>query len=394
MARKRANVNNSLLRRHAISPKTRAAMQAVSKTTLPTFLFINDPQLNLQASQREDLRALSLALICGVVLHTDLTEYFTRFGVRSSVADAKKPSWLSKPVRKDSRYLVEGKPFAIERVAKLSSARSKLSAKDQALIEQSVQHPLFAKRFVRVCNEYASSVMTASDLRSRITSIVTCPSWNRFINGFTYVKLQFLINLYSVPADDLRAELTEAAIIAIYKRYPSFTTDQHMLNFAMLAARNHAKNLIDETRRDCRDIMLRVHGENRFAITTQTGLLGKNDTDTSGYDPYLNIAGDDCVVYDRITNIPTPKSQETWETERTLDTAITAQSNPRIRRYLNVLRGGADAAFSSYVGELAESYADRVTFEQLQQKASSFFQVSDAESQRVFDSVRQMFAEE
>ena len=376
-----------------LAPNTKRIVISTRRPSLATLRFIEDPRLDITADQREDLRALSLALVCGVVRHTDLAEYFRRFGVSDRIGEAYRPSWLSKPVRRDEAYLVLGKPYAMERLAGLPTTRTALTVYDRTLIDRSLRHPEFKDQFNRVLDEHGDSVTTAADLRSLIGEIVTCPEWLKFVSQFSYFRLSFLTNLYNFPQEDIRADLTEQAIRALYKRYPSFHNGEHMVNLAKIAARNHGNNLIKSYRAQQRDIMVNDGSRNRFTVVNQSYLNTLGVDGDSMLSQYENSAGEGGIVHDRITNLPTTIDQSNWETTRTLDTAVAMQPDTRLRRYLSVLRGEQDGPFSTYLGERSDEYADRVPFAQLNRRAAAFFNVDDEETDRVLRDVRNLFAE-
>ena len=376
-----------------VAPATARLFRFRQQATLPTLRFIDDPTLDLSPRQRDDLRALSLASVCGVVRHTDLADYFQRFGITQAVPAAYRPSWLSKPLKEDSAYLVLGKPYAIERLAGLPYTPTRLSVYDRHLISRALRHPMFADRLRGICEEHSGSVMTSAELRERVGALLTGGAWARIVNRLVYKKLRFLDALYGIALEDIRAELTEGALRAIYKRYPSFHSDAHMLNLAHASARNLGQNLIDSVKAQQREILVNHEGRNRYAILTQGQLQAEAERAGLHMNVYENVAGDDSVVFDRITRIPTARDVSNWETSRTLDVAVASARDARTRRYLSVLRGKQDAGFSAFLGERSDEYADRVPFAVLHRKANSFFEVSDAESAKVLTQVRSLFAE-
>lgn len=90
-----------------------------------------------------------------------------------------------------------------------------------------------------------------------LTSVLTSTELKQYTGKLVSKKLSFISKSYGMPREDIESKLRDAAMSAIYKQYPRFESELHVVNICKTTIHNTAMNIIEYHTRDKRQALIK-----------------------------------------------------------------------------------------------------------------------------------------
>lgn len=191
---------------------------------------------------------------------------------------------------------------------------------------------------------------TLSDFDTIMGRYIDSKDLNHYIGKFISKKMTFLIKSYGESREEIHSYLIEHAIYSIYRKYPYFSTFEHMSNVGKTGLRNRGHSFIIQ----------KTAKKNQKLVQNNDGTFESL---------HVNI--------DAVANTIAQEQPETCVLdELTL--------SPKATRFIAIMRGMYDEEFSAFLGENNAEAAHTMRFNSYSSQVRAYFKVSQAQVRKLF----------
>lgn len=185
-----------------------------------------------------------------------------------------------------------------------------------------------------------------------------CPEIKKWIGKLVSKKMMFLIKSYGLAREEIESILKEAAVAALYKRYPRYESYLHFTNVAKTTMHNTAMSMIS------------------FYTTKGRARLQKNE---EGAFEAVHV---DVAVLTDVTAPPSYGShlKELLEGIASLEEKLP----PKAQQLLMCLAGHHDKGFSEYIEVDNTEAVEAWSYERYLRKVRNYFEVTEEQTNRLF----------
>lgn len=281
-------------------------------------------------------------------------------------------------IARDGTMLLDGKCYVYNQACGEAVAPGdvNLSAEDKRWLSRAAKHPPLAKKLASLRRAKYEALLPA-DIEQLAGTLIGGAEFTAWLSRFIAKKHSFLISSYGVTRDDLLSDMKASAYYAILRAYPEYQSALHVLNIGKTAAHNRGINIISEYTAESRNRLIvgeNANGERTFGATNVS-----LDMESAGT-PSGNI-----VIFHEnlVVQSPTAKVDMTLAFQQ-----LQASLPPRKREFLRLMRGERDEAFSTFLGEANDDFADRVPYDTLLKRVCAFLDVDREAASRFVTSLR------
>ena len=343
----------------------------VPEATMPTLFSMlanHDPAfLLLDRNARLEVSGAVLLYAFRAIRSAELSSVFKKYldWTGAQCLAFRKVSNGSGYIQKNLKFWVyaalvhKARPKTTEKPARSSFEVQRVDSKWlRVLIESNLYASKMLLRFVKESRqEYAPR--SIKDFDADLISIY--PDLLLVCRKFVTRKFRFLTKSGQLEAEAIVSSMTESSIRAIYRAYPSVDSPLHMKNIGIRTIHNTGINIIAEQTTKSRQRMIRnADGTFSGLVLSLSQGLRPNDTTLVGQavsgicTPLIVGLAGVSVEGEQVTDV-----NRLYDLRHTLD-QVQERMDTRSRRFVDLLMGEFDEAFSAHLGQANDEVAQKV----------------------------------
>ncbi len=203
---------------------------------------------------------------------------------------------------------------------------------------------------------------TLTEFDAMIKTMITSSDIRNYVGKFVSKKMRFLMDSYAEPRHDIEAFLKEAAIIAVYKQYPRYSSYLHLVNVAKAQIHNKGQSFITSSTSQSRQRLMKdEHGLPQAAL----------------------------VDIETMNDLEAPQSFSNELRERLFALSqIERRLPPRTKEFLLCAAGQYHEGFSSFLNQGNDVAVDAMNYDKYMNKLHSYFDVEPGRVARLYEHIR------
>lgn len=183
-----------------------------------------------------------------------------------------------------------------------------------------------------------------------------------YIGKFVTKKMTFLMKSFGETRHDLETNLQVAAINAIYKQYPRFYSDLHIVNVAKAAIHNTGHTMITSLSSKSRQRLVKNADGSFEATHVDIAVLA----DVSAPPQYGALMSDHLQALEKVQH----------------------KLSDRVKQYLHCAAGQYHEGLSQFLGASNEELSDEWPYHRYLSKVRQFFDISETQEDQLYASIR------
>lgn len=209
--------------------------------------------------------------------------------------------------------------------------------------------------------------LTLREFDSKVHAVMASSEMRNYIGRFVTKKMTFLMTSYGHGRGDIEQYLREQAVVALYKQYPRFQSDLHMVNVAKAQIHNKGQSFITSSTAKSRQ-RLQTNDDGSFEAV------------------HVDIEALSTV------EAPPEYGSEIRERLKALE-KIEHMLPERTREYLLCAAGHHHEGFSAFLKRDNEDAASEMVWDTYIKKLNTYFEVSPDKVSKVFSNLRKKIFE-
>lgn len=193
-------------------------------------------------------------------------------------------------------------------------------------------------------------------------NLIASRELKNYIGKFVTKKMSFLMKSYGETRHDLETSLQEAALIALYKQYPRFDNEIHMINVAKAQIHNAGHTMITTLTSKSRQRLSQNADGSFEAVNVDVATLA----DVAAPPQY------GAMLKDRLQALA----------------AVEHKLSPRAKDFLMCAAGQYHEGFSKWLQVNNDDAADEWPYQRYMREAQKYFDVSAEKVERLYASIR------